>query len=77
GDPACDLAISWTAFDVESKDAFRSTINLDEGTWARGRGWTIWKALITYSGLAETNAVEAQTSRRTIERILVDYALSQ
>ena len=77
GDPACDLAISWTAFDVESKDAFRSTINLDEGTWARGRGWAIWKALITYSGLAETNAVEAQTSRQTIERILVDYALSQ
>jgi len=20
---------------------------LDEGTWARGRGWALWKALIT------------------------------
>jgi aminoglycoside phosphotransferase (APT) family kinase protein len=74
GDPACDLAIAWTAFEGESRDAFRSAIDLDDATWARGAGWTLWKALITYSGLSETNAIEAQSSRQTIERILADRA---
>ena len=77
GDPACDLAIAWTAFEGESREAFRIAIDLDADTWARGAGWTLWKALITYSGLSETNAAEAQTSRQTIERILADRTLSQ
>ncbi|MBI2785866.1 MAG: aminoglycoside phosphotransferase family protein [Legionella longbeachae] len=45
GDPACDLAIAWTLFTGESRDAFRATLKLDSATWARGRGWTLWKAL--------------------------------
>jgi aminoglycoside phosphotransferase (APT) family kinase protein len=47
GDPACDLAIAWTFFFAESREAFRACIALDEATWARGRGWALWKALIT------------------------------
>lgn len=47
GDPACDLAIAWTFFAGESREAFRAALALDEGTWARGRGWALWKALIT------------------------------
>lgn len=77
GDPACDLAIAWTAFKGESREVFRTGLNLDNATWARGRGWALWKALITYSGLSETNAVKAQTSRQTIERILADYTRSK
>jgi len=45
GDPACDLAIAWTLFTGESREAFRSTLKLDNATWARGRGWALWKAL--------------------------------
>jgi aminoglycoside phosphotransferase (APT) family kinase protein len=47
GDPACDLAITWTLFDGESRRAFREGLGLDDGTWSRGRGWALWKALIT------------------------------
>jgi aminoglycoside phosphotransferase (APT) family kinase protein len=47
GDPACDLAIAWTFFAGESRRAFRDGLPLDEGTWARGRGWALWKALLT------------------------------
>jgi aminoglycoside phosphotransferase (APT) family kinase protein len=47
GDPACDLAIAWTFFRGESRRAFRDALGLDEGTWARGRGWALWKALDT------------------------------
>ena len=46
GDPACDLAIAWTFLDSESRAAFRSALPLDAETWARGRGWALWKALI-------------------------------
>jgi aminoglycoside phosphotransferase (APT) family kinase protein len=47
GDPACDLVMAWTLFTDESREAFRSGLRLDDATWARGRGWALWKALIT------------------------------
>lgn len=47
GDPACDLVIAWTLFSGESREAFRRTVSQDAGTWARARGWALWKALIT------------------------------
>ena len=46
GDPACDLAIAWTLFSGESREIFRAMLPLDADTWARGRAWTLWKALI-------------------------------
>lgn len=73
GDPSCDLAIAWTLFRGESRDAFRAALGVDEGTWARGRGWTLWKALITLAGYLDTNSSEARESRRVIEEVLVDY----
>jgi aminoglycoside phosphotransferase (APT) family kinase protein len=47
GDPSCDLVIAWTLFSGASRDAFRAALTTDVGTWARGRGWALWKALIT------------------------------
>ena len=47
GDPACDLTIAWTFLSGESRNAFRTRIALDDETWARARGWALWKALIT------------------------------
>jgi len=46
GDPACDTVIAWTFFSGESRDAFKSQLPVDEATWARGRGWALWKALL-------------------------------
>ena len=45
GDPACDLVISWTFLSGPSREAFRSELSLDEGAWARARGWALWKAI--------------------------------
>jgi aminoglycoside phosphotransferase (APT) family kinase protein len=50
GDPACDLVMAWTFFSDGSKAAFQSSLSLDEATWMRGRGWALWKALITVAG---------------------------
>jgi aminoglycoside phosphotransferase (APT) family kinase protein len=73
GDPACDLSIAWTLFEGESRDVFRAALPLDDATWARGRGWTLWKALITLADLADTNSREAITSRRVIDEVLADH----
>jgi aminoglycoside phosphotransferase (APT) family kinase protein len=70
GDPACDLSIAWTLFGGESHATFRAMLPLDPGTWARGRGWTLWKALIVAAGLTETNAVEASRPWRVIDEVL-------
>ena len=62
GDPACDVAIAWTFFHGPSRAAFRERLELDDGTWARGRGWALWKALLT---LAKPNARDVtEASRR-------------
>ena len=73
GDPACDLAIAWTFFKGKSRDAFRASLPLDSATWARGRGWTLWKALIVFAALPGTNPLEAENSRRIIDEVLADY----
>jgi aminoglycoside phosphotransferase (APT) family kinase protein len=48
GDPACDLAVAWTLLTADSRPAFRERLRVDDATWARGRGWALWKALVTY-----------------------------
>jgi len=52
GDPACDLTIAWTLFAGSERRSFRDAIGLEEDTWARAKGWAIWKALILVSGIA-------------------------
>ena len=47
GDPACDMVIAWTYLEGPSRERFRAERGVDPGTWARGRGWALWKALIT------------------------------
>jgi aminoglycoside phosphotransferase (APT) family kinase protein len=72
GDPACDLSIAWTLFSDRSRDAFRSMLPLDSGTWKRAKGWALWKALIAAAGLNETNAIEGQQCWRTVGEVLQD-----
>lgn len=61
GDPACDLAIAWTFFEGRSRAAFRDRLGLDDGAWARGRGWALWKGLLT---LARPDAGDASRAAR-------------
>jgi aminoglycoside phosphotransferase (APT) family kinase protein len=48
GDPACDLVLAWTMLTPASRAVFRAALDVDDDTWDRGRGWALWKALITY-----------------------------
>lgn len=72
GDPACDLAIAWTLFGGESREALRAALPLDRATWARGRGWALWKALITWAARID-DSLEAPRARRIIDEVLADH----
>ena len=73
GDPSCELAIAWILFEGESREAFRATLGLDDATWARGRGWALWKALITLADTIDTDPSLAARLRREIDDILADH----
>ena len=77
GDPACDTVIAWTFLSGASRDRFRADLDVDSDTWARGRGWGLWKALITLVGHLERDSPDAAVSRRDIEQILADHALDR
>ncbi|MGE0172371.1 MAG: aminoglycoside phosphotransferase family protein [Oligoflexales bacterium] len=67
GDPACDLAIAWTFFSGKNRESFLHGLQPDPATLARGRGWTLWKALIT---LAQDQAPVSMKCQRIIGDLL-------
>jgi aminoglycoside phosphotransferase (APT) family kinase protein len=73
GDPVCDLTIAWTLFSGESREAFRAALPVDDAAWARGRGWALWKALITLAMHMDTTPLEAARARRAIDEVLSDH----
>lgn len=74
GDPACDLVIAWTLFDVPSRQSFRERIAMDAQTWERARGWCLWKALITIAGEPGTNPLVVDRHRAWLDGMLADLA---
>jgi aminoglycoside phosphotransferase (APT) family kinase protein len=75
GDPACDVVLAWTLLTGDSRRAYRETLGLDHDTWVRGRGWWLWKALITVAGNRDGDgaaADEAAEARRVLREILAD-----
>jgi aminoglycoside phosphotransferase (APT) family kinase protein len=72
GDPACDLVIAWTLFSGESREAFRRAAGQDDGTWARARGWVLWKALLGLAGSIDTDPDLAALNRRVIDAVVAE-----
>ena len=70
GDPACDLVPAWTVFDASSRPAFVTGVGLDPATWARARGWALWKAAITLA--SPPGAPERRLAERTLAELLAD-----
>ncbi|MFI6781250.1 aminoglycoside phosphotransferase family protein [Micromonospora sp. NPDC050276] len=73
GDPACDTVIAWTLLYGPSRAAFRSALGLDDATWARGRGWALWKALIT---LDDRDPAKAGQARHVLGEILAEHSVA-
>jgi len=73
GDPACDLISAWSLFSAHSREVFRAALEVDDATWARGRGWALSIGLIALPYYQSTNPVFAATARRMIDEVLADY----
>lgn len=63
GDPACDCVLAWTYLREPARQRFRQALGLDDATWARGRGWALWKALISH---------DSSGSRATLSEVFAD-----
>ncbi|WP_433362452.1 aminoglycoside phosphotransferase family protein [Streptosporangium sp. CA-115845] len=73
GDPACDLVIAWTMFSGNSREVFRNVVAQDPATWARARGWALWKALITLAENIDRDERKAAENRHVIDEVLADH----
>ncbi|MBM3459692.1 MAG: aminoglycoside phosphotransferase family protein [Armatimonadetes bacterium] len=73
GDRACDLVIAWVFFDGKAREAFRQTVAADSGTWARARGWALWKALLLHARGLNQHPAEFP-ARTVIEAVLAEHA---
>ncbi len=72
GDPACDLAIAWTLLCGKGREEFRAKLSADKFTWARARGWALWKALLTLAKRSGGRADQDQ-ARDVIASVLAEH----
>lgn len=72
GDPACDMMVAWTLLSAKTRNIFRASVQVDDATWARGRGWALTFGLVALPYYQKTNPVLADIARRTINEVLAD-----
>jgi aminoglycoside phosphotransferase (APT) family kinase protein len=72
GDPACDLIPAWTVLSAGTRATFRATADVDDATWARGRGWALSLGLGAAFHHHARNPVLAAIGRRTVGEVLAD-----
>ncbi|HZG57312.1 aminoglycoside phosphotransferase family protein [Paenibacillus sp.] len=72
GDPSSDLVMAWNFFDDSSREKFLNSMNFDEDTVHRARGWALWKALITYAW-NEKGSEASNWGKYVMDTIIQDY----
>lgn len=74
GDPSCDLAVAWTVLTTEGRRAFREHLSVDDGAWARGRGWALWKTLTACASTVGEEGGEDDDAWRVLGGLVADRA---
>jgi aminoglycoside phosphotransferase (APT) family kinase protein len=72
GDPACDVKVAWAVLDAQTRPIFRELLEIDDATWARGRGWALSQALIALPYYLHTYPVIVQEAWRWLGEALAD-----
>jgi aminoglycoside phosphotransferase (APT) family kinase protein len=72
GDPAVDVMAAWAILCGDARDVFRRAAEVDDDTWARGRGWALSTALIALPYYGETHPPRAANARFRIREVLAD-----
>lgn len=70
GDPACDLIPAWNLLPPAARDIFRGGTEVDDATWARGRGWALSMAVIQLPYYQSTNPIISANARHVIREVL-------
>ncbi|WP_425585553.1 aminoglycoside phosphotransferase family protein [Streptomyces lunalinharesii] len=72
GDPAIDLIPAWNLLPPSARRTFRDRVDVDDDTWARGRGWALSMAVIQLPYYRNTNPVISTNARYVINQVLAD-----
>ena len=74
GDPAVDVIPAWSVFGTDGRAAFRAALDVDDATWARGRGLALHQALLIIPYYSKTNPAFVTMAVRTLDQVLADSA---
>ncbi len=77
GDPSCDLAVAWTLLVEPGRQVFRDRLQVDDASWARGRGWALWKTLAGLASAIDDDDHEAVRHSRVLKALCAEYAGTQ
>lgn len=72
GDPACDLKSAWNVFAGESRRRFRAELEVDDASWLRGRGWTLYQAVSALPYYWDTNPGMVRQASHALAQVLAD-----
>jgi aminoglycoside phosphotransferase (APT) family kinase protein len=70
GDPACDMIAAWSVLSGRAREVFRASLQVDDTTWERGRGWALSIALPIIPYYRNTNPAFVAMAIRMIDQIL-------
>jgi aminoglycoside phosphotransferase (APT) family kinase protein len=70
GDPACDVKLAWAVLDADTRPVFRELLEVDDATWARGRGWALSQAVIALPYYLHTYPVIVEQAWRWLAEVL-------
>lgn len=69
----CDVMVAWKVLAGDARELFRAELEVDEATWARGRGWALSQSLTALSYYTlETNPVLVREAERWLTEVLAD-----
>jgi aminoglycoside phosphotransferase (APT) family kinase protein len=75
GDPAIETIIAWSLFPPDARRAYRESLEIDDATWARGKGWVL-TGVVGVPYYRETNPRLVADKVRGIACVLADEQTS-
>jgi aminoglycoside phosphotransferase (APT) family kinase protein len=70
GDPAVDLQVAWNTLSATGRSVLRTALDVDDATWARGKGWALCTGLVALPYYRQTNPELAANARFRIRQVL-------
>ncbi|MEV6738948.1 aminoglycoside phosphotransferase family protein [Streptomyces sp. NPDC051104] len=74
GDPAVDLLAAWKFLPDEVRGDFREALDVDDATWARGRGWALAGSLpVPDDPYFQQDPARVRTALHRLEQLIADH----